>query len=91
MYLQFDSFAAAALQELRGADLREVREKAIAHLNEFNISTPLVVTLKKGLDDHEIDKIIEYALQQRCVRGVTFNMFYREVTSGYHLVSNRPS
>src|ERR671932_1612345 len=72
VYLQFDSFEAAALQELRGADLRSVREQAIAHLNEFNISTTLVVTLKKGLNDHEIGKIIEYALQQRGVRGVTF-------------------
>jgi hypothetical protein len=71
VYLQFDSFEAAALEELRGADLREVREQAIAHLNEFNISTTLVVTLKKGLNDGEIGKIIEYALQQRCVRGVT--------------------
>jgi hypothetical protein len=56
---------------LRGADLREVRENAIAHLNEFNISTTLVVTLKKGLNDQEIGKIIDYALQQKCVRGVT--------------------
>jgi 7,8-dihydro-6-hydroxymethylpterin dimethyltransferase len=72
VYLQFDSFEAAALKELRGADLRWVRERAIAHLNEFNISTTLVVTLKKGLNDHEIGGIIDYALQQRCVRGVTF-------------------
>jgi 7,8-dihydro-6-hydroxymethylpterin dimethyltransferase len=72
VYLQFDSFEAEALKELRGADLRWVREQAIAHLNEFKISTTLVVTLKKGLNDHEIGKIIDYALQQRCVRGVTF-------------------
>ncbi len=72
VYLQFDSFEAAALKELRGVDLRSVREQAIAHLNEFNISTTLVVTLKKGLNDHEIGKIVDYALQQKCVRGVTF-------------------
>ncbi|MBU7586733.1 MAG: radical SAM protein [Nostoc sp. TH1S01] len=72
LYLQFDSFGKSALQELRGADLREVREKAIEHLNEYNISTTLVVTLKKGLNDHEIGKIIDYALQQKCIRGVTF-------------------
>jgi 7,8-dihydro-6-hydroxymethylpterin dimethyltransferase len=72
VYLQFDSFEAAALQELRGADLRSIRETAIAHLNEFNLSTTLVVTVKKGLNDHEIGKIIDYALQQKCVRGVTF-------------------
>jgi 7,8-dihydro-6-hydroxymethylpterin dimethyltransferase len=72
LYLQFDSFEKAALEELRGADLREIREKAIQNLNEYNISTTLVVTLKKGLNDHEIGKIIEYALKQKCIRGVTF-------------------
>jgi 7,8-dihydro-6-hydroxymethylpterin dimethyltransferase len=72
VYLQFDSFEAKALRELRGTDLRSIREQAVAHLNEFNISTTLVATLKKGLNDHEIGNIIEYGLQQRCVRGVTF-------------------
>jgi 7,8-dihydro-6-hydroxymethylpterin dimethyltransferase len=72
IYLQFDSFEAEALKELRGEDLREVRQQAIDHLNEFNISTTLVATVKKGLNDHEIGKIIDYGLQQRCVRGVTF-------------------
>ncbi len=74
VYLQFDSFEAGALLELRGADLREVRERAMAHLNELQISTTLVVTLKKGLNDGEIGKIIEYALQQKSVRGVTFQL-----------------
>ncbi|MBE9207209.1 radical SAM protein [Nostoc sp. LEGE 06077] len=72
LYLQFDSFEKVALEELRGADLREVREKAIENLNEYNISTTLVVTVKKGLNDHEIGKIIDYALKQKCIRGVTF-------------------
>jgi hypothetical protein len=72
VYLQFDSFEAKALQELRGADLRGIRQQAISNLNAFNISTTLVVTLKKGLNDREIGKIIDYGLQQKCVRGVTF-------------------
>lgn len=72
IYLQFDSFEEKTLQCLRGEDLRAVREQALAHLNEFNISTTLVVTLQKGLNDHEIGKIVSYASQQPCVRGVTF-------------------
>jgi hypothetical protein len=71
VYLQFDSFEREALMQLRGADLRRVREDALEKLNRYNISTNLVVTLKKGLNDHEIGKIIDYALQQPCVRGVT--------------------
>lgn len=72
IYLQFDSFEARALMELRGADLRRIRQKALERLNELEISTTLVVTLKKGLNDHEIGRIIEFALEQPCVRGVTF-------------------
>lgn len=72
IYLQFDSFKAEALQSLRGADLRRIREKAIEHLNRLNLSTTLVVTLQKGLNDDEIGKTIDYALEQPCVRGVTF-------------------
>jgi len=72
IYLQFDSFKKEALEALRGKDLREARLKALEHLNEFNISTTLVVTLQKGLNTDEIGEIIEFALKQRCVRGVTF-------------------
>jgi uncharacterized radical SAM superfamily Fe-S cluster-containing enzyme len=32
----------------------------------------LVVTVQKGLNDDEIGKTIDFGLQQRCVRGVTF-------------------
>lgn len=72
IYLQFDSFSAEVLEKLRGEDLTEVRKKAIDHLNQFNVSTTLVVTLQKGVNDHEIGDILDYALKQKCVRGVTF-------------------
>ncbi|HEY9705274.1 MAG TPA: radical SAM protein, partial [Allocoleopsis sp.] len=72
IYLQFDSFEKDALIELRGADLRDIRKQAIAHLNEYNISTTSVVTVKKGLNDQEMGKIIDYAVEQKSIRGVTF-------------------
>jgi len=71
VYLQFDSFKREALLDLRGADLRSIRERAIERLNKYNISTTLVATLRKGLNDGEIGKMIEYAVQQPSVRGVT--------------------
>jgi uncharacterized radical SAM superfamily Fe-S cluster-containing enzyme len=72
VYLQFDSLEEGPLRELRGEDLRAVRRRALEHLNEYDISTTLVVTLKKGLNDHEIGRIVDFALTQPCVRGVTF-------------------
>jgi 7,8-dihydro-6-hydroxymethylpterin dimethyltransferase len=70
IYLQFDSFEAGALMDLRGADLRSVRMQAIEKLNRLGLSTSLVVTLKKGVNDDEIGRIIDWALEQPCVRGV---------------------
>jgi uncharacterized radical SAM superfamily Fe-S cluster-containing enzyme len=71
VYLQFDSFRAPALKSLRAADLTRIHEQAIERLNELDISTTLVVTLKKGVNDDEIGQIIDYGLKQPCVRGVT--------------------
>jgi uncharacterized radical SAM superfamily Fe-S cluster-containing enzyme len=70
IYLQFDSFEASALKELRGADLTSIRMQAIEKLNRLGVSTSLVVTLKRGLNDGEIGKIVDWAVQQPCVRGV---------------------
>jgi hypothetical protein len=72
VYLQFDSFEREALLALRGADLRRIREQALERLNRLGISTTLVVTVKKGLNDREMGRIVDFALTQPAVRGVTF-------------------
>jgi hypothetical protein len=72
VYLQFDSLEREPLLALRGADLRSVRRRALERLNALDLSTTLVVTVKKGLNDGELGRIVEYALEQPCVRGVTF-------------------
>jgi len=71
IYLQFDSLRPKPLEVIRGADLRDIRMKALEHLNEFDLSTTLVVTLQRGVNDDEIGEIIDFALKQPCVRGVT--------------------
>jgi uncharacterized radical SAM superfamily Fe-S cluster-containing enzyme len=72
LYLQFDSLRDEVHKELRGARLRDIRLRALEHLNAHDVSTTLVVTVKRGLNDHELGEIIEFALEQPCVRGVTF-------------------
>jgi 7,8-dihydro-6-hydroxymethylpterin dimethyltransferase len=71
VYLQFDSLRSEVHKELRGADLTRTRMRALDNLNTAGMSTTLVVTLKKGLNDGEIGTIIDFALSQPCVRGVT--------------------
>jgi len=75
LYLQFDSLRPETLKRLRGTDLSATRRRALEALNQHGISTTLVVTLVKGLNDGEIGEILDFALQQPCVRGVTFQPF----------------
>src|SRR3984957_5847442 len=72
VYLQFDSLKREALENLRGADLRKVREQALANLEEAGISTTLVCVVKKGVNDDEAGAIVRHALSYKCVRGITF-------------------
>ncbi|HEU5352661.1 MAG TPA: radical SAM protein [Terracidiphilus sp.] len=71
IYLQFDSLHREPLMQLRGADLRNIRQKAIERLNALDISTTLVITVERGVNDGELGAIIDFALQQPAVRGVT--------------------
>ncbi len=72
VYLQFDSLRPEVHKELRGADLTRIREQALENLEAAGISTTLVSVIKKGLNDDEVDAIINHALEWSCVRGVTF-------------------
>jgi uncharacterized radical SAM superfamily Fe-S cluster-containing enzyme len=71
VYLQFDSLKRGALENLRGADLRRVREEALENLEHEGISTTLVCVVKKGVNDAEVGEIVRHALTYSCVRGVT--------------------
>lgn len=72
IYLQWDSHNPLVLEKLRGKNLLEERMKALEHLNELNLSTTLVVTVMQGLNDDELGSIIDFAIKQPCVRGITF-------------------
>ena len=71
IYLQFDSRERDPLIKLRGADLRTIRRQALQNLERHRLSTTLVATIKRGVNDHEIGDIVRHALQWSCVRGVT--------------------
>lgn len=72
IYLQFDALSRAALQTIRGADLRRTHAMALANLERVGLSTTLVATVRKGVNDNEIGDVLRHAAQWRCVRGVNF-------------------
>ena len=90
IYLQFDSLREGALRRLRGADLTSIRAAALERLNAAGLSTTLVVTLHKGVNDDEVGDILRFAVAQPCVRGVTFQPIQEAGrTDGYERHENR--
>jgi uncharacterized radical SAM superfamily Fe-S cluster-containing enzyme len=90
LYLQWDSLKREPLMQLRGADLRGIREKALDRLNKLGISTTLVVTVARGVNDDELGGLVDFALQQPCVRGITFQPIQQAGrTLGYDRAQHR--
>jgi len=72
LYLQFDGLTPDVYKFTRGADLLDLKMKAIENCREAGLeSIVLVVTLIKGVNDHQVGDIIRFAIQNfdliRCV------------------------
>jgi uncharacterized radical SAM superfamily Fe-S cluster-containing enzyme len=72
IYLQFDGLTPDVYKFIRGVDLLDIKMKAIENLRAagFN-SIVLVVTLVKGVNDHQLGDIINFAVKNfdvvRCI------------------------
>jgi uncharacterized radical SAM superfamily Fe-S cluster-containing enzyme len=72
VYLQFDGLTSEVYKFTRGVDLLDTKMKALANCREAGLqSIVLVVTLIKGVNDHQLGDIIRFAAENfdliRCV------------------------
>ena len=72
IYLQFDGLTSDVYTFTRGADLLDIKMKALENCRKAGLeSVVLVVTLVKGVNDHQLGDIIRFATQNfdlvRCV------------------------
>jgi len=72
IYLQFDGLTSDVYKFIRGLDLLETKMKALENLRQAGYtSVVLVVTLVKGVNDHQLGDIIRFAAKNfdvvRCV------------------------
>ena len=63
VYLQFDSTRPEDIIKLRGEDLWNVREKAIAALERVKLPSTLAVSLYDGLNSDQIQQVVHFAWQ----------------------------
>lgn len=64
IYLQFDGFDEATHDQLRGrADLLAKKRKAMRHCLDAGISVHPVMTLTRGINDHEVGDFVRLAVE----------------------------
>lgn len=78
LYLQFDGPQLAAQRTLRGADLRQIREKAIERCGLLGIPVTLAMTVTPE-NIPNLWESIEYGLRWPHIRGISFQPMF---TSG---------
>lgn len=70
VYLQFDGFDERTHRLIRGADLRERKQKALDNCAAAGVSVMLAAAVERDLNDHEIGPIITFGIAHPAVRGV---------------------
>ncbi len=72
VYLQFDGLSERSAMNIRGRNVINERQKAIANLAKYKVPITLVATIVNGVNDNEIGSIFEFAINQECVRGINY-------------------
>jgi 7,8-dihydro-6-hydroxymethylpterin dimethyltransferase len=73
IYFQFDGFDSATYQALRGErGILEEKIRALDRLAEIGLNVTLVPAIERGVNEHEIGRIVEFAIQHPAVRGINF-------------------
>jgi uncharacterized radical SAM superfamily Fe-S cluster-containing enzyme len=70
--VQFDGFEPGIARIMRGEDNTRQKQEVFSLLKKHNISTGLNVTIARGVNEHTIRPIIQYALEQPFINGVAF-------------------
>ncbi|MEN8163203.1 MAG: radical SAM protein [Acidobacteriota bacterium] len=72
VHLQFDGFEDEHNLVLRGRPMQEEREKILAALEEHGVATDLVVTILRGLNENQMEKVLTYAAEHPFVKEVFY-------------------
>jgi hypothetical protein len=65
IYLQFDGLDERTHREIRGRDLREIKQHALDNCATAGLTVTLVAAVERGLNEHELGAVIEHGLARR--------------------------
>ena len=72
-YFQFDGFESETYRIIRGEpDILDEKLRALDRLAEAGLRVVLVPAIERGVNDHEIGRIVEFGIKHPAVFGVNF-------------------
>lgn len=82
-YFQFDGFDRETYRSIRGEpDLLDEKLRALDRLAAAGLNVTLVPAVERGVNEHEIGPIIDFAIKHPAVRGINFQPAFH---AGRHL------
>ena len=73
VYLQFDGLTKDTYMKIRGQDMTEVRQNAVAAVRSAGICCTLAVAVARGVNDHELGDIVSFAFDNvDTIRAINF-------------------
>lgn len=73
IYFQFDGFDAETYRILRGEPgILEEKLRALDRLATIGVDVTLVPAIERGVNEHEIGRIVEFGIRHPAVRGINF-------------------
>jgi uncharacterized radical SAM superfamily Fe-S cluster-containing enzyme len=79
VYLQFDGFENNTYGKLRGIpNLLDKKLRAIDNLSHAGIAITLIMTVVRGINDHEIGEILRFVHNKEGIMGVSFQPLFAE-------------
>jgi 7,8-dihydro-6-hydroxymethylpterin dimethyltransferase len=90
LYFQFDGFDSETYRILRGEpDILEEKLLALDRLAAVGIDVTLVPAIERGVNEHEVGRIIGFAIKHPAVRGINFQPAFHAGRHGTHDPLNR--
>ncbi len=84
IYFQFDGFNSETYRLIRGEpDILPQKLKALDRLAEIDCTVILVPAIERGVNEHEIGKIVRFGLDHPAVKGINFQ-------AAFHAGRHRP-
>ena len=72
-YFQFDGFESETYRIIRGEpDILDEKLRALDRLAGIGLNVTIVPAIERGVNEHEVGKIIEFAIEHPAIRGITF-------------------